>query len=140
MGKSVFEDASSLLSAGRMDLGTTEWITLQQDDIDAFAAATWSGRVVNDEPAPPMLLLALTNRLLPELLEVRGVSSGINYGTGEVRFNAPVRAGDRLRARAFLLDAAEVPGGVQTKVRVRVEIEGSDEPACVVESLSRWMT
>ena len=139
MGKSVFEDPSSLLGAGRLDLGTTDWFTLEQGAIDAFAEATWVSRSAYKEPAPPMLLLALTNLFLPELLEVRGISSGINYGTGEVRFNAPVRAGDRLRAQAFLLNAAEVPGGVQATVLFRIEIEGSDEPACVVESLSRWM-
>jgi hypothetical protein len=37
------------------------------------------------------------------------------------------------------VDAAEVNGGVQTTVQIRIEIDGSDEPACVVESLSRWL-
>jgi acyl dehydratase len=135
----IFEGVDSLLSGAPQDLGCTEWIPLHQSAISDFATATWTPVAHDDEVAPPLLLLALTNRFLPDLLEVRGVSSGVNYGSGSVRFNAPARAGDRLRARAFLMDASDVPGGVQTTVQIRVEIEGSDEPACIVESLSRWL-
>lgn len=139
MAPTVFEGADSLLSAAPRDLGCTDWVTLDQSAISNFATATLVAGAQDDEVAPPLLVLSLTNRFLPELLEVRGVSSGVNYGSGSVRFNAPVRVGDGLRARAFLIDATEVPGGVQTTVQIRVEIEGSDEPACIVESLSRWM-
>lgn len=139
MAPTVFEGADSLLSAAPRDLGCTDWVTLDQSAISNFATATLAAGAQDDEVAPPLLVLSLTNRFLPELLEVRGVSSGVNYGSGSVRFNAPVRVGDGLRARAFLIDATEVPGGVQTTVQIRVEIEGSDEPACIVESLSRWM-
>jgi acyl dehydratase len=139
VAQTVFESVDALLSAGPQDLGCTEWATLDQSAIADFARATLVPAAQGDEVAPPLLLLSLTNRFLPDLLEVRGASSGVNYGSGSVRFNAPARAGDRLRARAFLMDAAEVPGGVQTTVQIRVEIEGSDEPACIVESLSRWM-
>jgi hypothetical protein len=135
----VFEGADSLLSAAPRDLGCTDWVTLDQSAISNYATATLASSAQDDEVALPLLVLSLTNRFLPELLEVRGVSSGVNYGSGSVRFNAPVRVGDRLRARAFLTDATEVAGGVQTTVQIRVEIEGSDEPACTVESLSRWM-
>jgi hypothetical protein len=122
----VFEGADSLLSAAPRDLGCTDWVTLDQSAISNFATATLVAGAQDDEVAPPLLVLSLTNRFLPELLEVRGVSSGVNYGSGSVRFNAPVRVGDGLRARAFLIDATEVPGGVQTTVQIRVEIEGSD--------------
>ena len=85
------------------------------------------------------MVLALTNRFLPELLEVRGISSGINYGTERVTFAARVHPGARLRASAVLTDATEVPGGVQTTVEISVEVEGTSEAACVVRSLSRWL-
>jgi acyl dehydratase len=112
---------------------------LQQHDIDAFKKATWAREAGPDDVAPPMMLLALSNRFMQRLIEVRGISAGVNYGTGLVRFNAPVRAGDRLRASAVLLDASEVAGGVQTTVRLQMEIEGCDEPACTIDSLSRWL-
>ena len=139
MAATVFEDLDSLLSAGRRHLGATEWVELTESVIAAFAAATWSPSGDDDNVAPPMLLLSLTNRFLPDLLEVRGVSSGVNYGTGPVRFGAPVRAGDRIRAIADLLEASEAPGGVQTTVQIRIEVQGSGEPGCTVESLSRWL-
>jgi acyl dehydratase len=139
MPPTVFPDLDSLLSAGRRDLGQTEWVELDRSVLTDFAAATWSAGAEDGNLAPPMLLLSLTNRFLPDLLEVRGTSSGINYGTGPVRFDAPARAGDRIRAGATLLEAVEVPGGVQSTVEIRIEVQGSDEPACTVESLSRWL-
>jgi acyl dehydratase len=139
MPPTVFPDPDSLLSAGRRDLGATAWVELDQSVLADFAAATWSPAGEDDNVAPPMLLLSLTNRFLPDLLEVRGTSSGLNYGTGPVRFDAPARAGDRIRASALLLQAVEVPGGVQSAVEIRIEVQGSDQPACTVESLSRWL-
>ncbi len=139
MPATVFQDLDELLSAGRRDLGATDWVELTRSVLTDFAAATWSPGGDDDNVAPPMLLLSLTNRFLPDLLEVRGTSSGINYGAGTVRFDAPARAGDRIRASAHLLEAAEVPGGVQTTVEIRIEVQGSEKPACSVESLSRWL-
>ncbi len=139
MPATVFQDLDELLSAGRRDLGATDWVELTRSVLTNFSAATWSPHGDDGNVAPPMLLLSLTNRFLPDLLEVRGTSSGINYGTGTVRFDTPAGAGDHIRARAVLLEAAEVPGGVQTTVEIRIEVQGSAKPACTVESLSRWL-
>jgi len=135
----VFDDVDSLLGAVGRDLGVTSWCTLDEAQLGGYAAATWSPVPLPGEPAPPLLLLALTNRFLPELLDVRGASSGINYGAGRVRFGAAVAPTERVRGRATMTEAVTVPGGVQTTIEVRVEVEGGHEPACVVESLSRWM-
>lgn len=97
-----------------------------------------SGRGGVDE-VPSLLLLALTNLLLPELVEVRGVSSGINVGTGPVRFPMSVPVGARVRGRATVVAADEARGGVQTTIRITVEVEGRDGPALVVDALSRWL-
>jgi acyl dehydratase len=135
----VFQNLDELLSAGRRDLGATDWVELTGSVLTDFAAATWSPGEDDGNVAPPMLLLSLTNRFLPDLLEVRGTSSGINYGTGMIRFEGPARAGDRIRASALLAEATEVPAGVQSTVEIRIEVRGSERPACTVESLSRWM-
>jgi hypothetical protein len=139
MPATVFQDLDELLSAPRRDLGVTDWVELTRSVLTDFSAATWSPGGDDDNVAPPMLLVSLTNRFLPDLLEVRGASSGINYGTGTVRFNTPARAGDQIRASAVLVEAGEVAGGVQTTVEIRIEVQGSQEPACTVESLSRWL-
>ena len=135
--KTVFDSPDHLLDAVGRDLGVTPWATVEAAEVTGFAEAT--GTPVSEDVVPPMMVLSLTNRFLPGLMEVHGASSGVNYGTGTVRFPAPVRVGDRIRASARLVDADDVDAGVQTTVEITVEVEGSAEPACVVDSLSRWM-
>ena len=64
---------------------------------------------------------------------------GINYGTDKVRFPAPVPVNSRVRARGELLEAKEVPGGVQATVRITMEREGGDKPVAIVDSISRYL-
>jgi acyl dehydratase len=135
----VYDDLESLLRSAGTDLGATEWRVLEEWQPAVFAAATRTPVPGRGDAAPPFLVLALTNMFLPELLEVPAASSGVNYGTGSVRFGPGVRPGDRVRGRATVSETSEVAGGVQTMIEIRVEVDGRDEPACVVESLSRWM-
>ena len=76
---------------------------------------------------------------MPQIVEVRGVSLGVNYGTGEVRFPSWVPIGTRIRGGGELVEVTDAGAGVQTRIRITVEIEGQPEPACVVDALSRWM-
>jgi acyl dehydratase len=80
----------------------------------------------------------MVNLFLPELLEVRGMSMGVNYGCGKVRFPAPVKVGSRIRAVGKLQSAEPVAGGVQAVTVVTIEVEGQDRPGCVVETISRY--
>jgi acyl dehydratase len=130
-------DIDELVMAQGRDLGVTGWRTVEPLQLTLFAAAT--GGDPTADAAPEYFGLSLTNLFLPELLEVRHAASGVNYGTGSVRFPAPIRAGDRVRGRAALVDVEDVPGGVQTTVEICIEVEKQAEPACVVESLSRWL-
>jgi acyl dehydratase len=66
-------------------------------------------------------------------------TAGINYGCNKVRFLSPVRVGSRVRLGSEILEVTEVPGGVQVICRDTMELEGSEKPACVVESISRWL-
>jgi acyl dehydratase len=70
---------------------------------------------------------------------VEGVSAGVNYGAEQVRFPRSIIVGDRLRAAVVLSAAADVPGGVQTTMRITIEVEGGDEPVASIESLSRYL-
>jgi acyl dehydratase len=56
-----------------------------------------------------------------------------------VRFGELVLAGSRVRGTAELLACHEIRGGVQATIRIVVEVDGGGEPACVVESLGRWL-
>ena len=66
-------------------------------------------------------------------------SAGLNVGTDSVRFPGPLPVGHRVRARAALVSCTEVTGGLQTVMRLTLEVEGAPEPACVVDAVSRWL-
>ena len=128
----VYTSLDDLLKAPPVDLGVTDWVVVGEGEVSDFKQSV-GGEV------SPYFALSLTNRFLPDLLLVPAAASGVNYGAESVEFGPPLSAGDRVRGTAALIAADEVKGGVQTTVEIRVEIDGSDEPACVVRSLSRWL-
>lgn len=147
----VFAHPDELLDSVGADLGVSQWVTIAQDRIDGFADATGDHQWIHVDPeaaaagpfgatiAHGYLTLALTNQFLPEIVRVEGVSMGINYGTNKVRFPQPVVVGSRVRGRASLTEADEIDGGVQAVITITVEIDGADKPACIVESVSRFL-
>lgn len=147
----VFDNPDALLAAVGTDLGASEWITIEQDRIDGFADATGDHQWIHVDPvkategpfgapiAHGYLTLSLTNQFLPEIVRVDNVSMGINYGVNKVRFPQPVVVGSKVRGTAVLTDAQEINGGVQAVITITVEIEGADKPACIVESVSRFL-
>ena len=146
----VYENPGALLTAPGTLLGHTEWLQITQDRIDQFAEATGDHQWIHVDPeraregpfgatiAHGYLTLSLANLFLPDLLIVENTSMGVNYGCEKVRFPAPVPVGSRLRGSGEVVSAEEVKGGVQVVVRVTVEIEGSERPACVVDTISRF--
>lgn len=146
----VFESAEELRAAAGRESGPTEWLTVEQSRIDAFADATDDHQWIHVDPARAAagpfgctiahgyLTLSLVNLFLPDLVRVENAKMGVNYGTDKVRFPAAVKVGARIRGRARVLEASDVPGGVQLAVRVTIEIEGSDRPACVADTISRY--
>ena len=147
----VFTAPDELLDAVGQDLGSSDWVVVSQERVDQFSEATRTGQWIH-EPGPradagpfggPIshgyLTLSMVNEMLPQIIEVRGASMGVNYGTGRVRFPTPVPVGSRIRGHGRLTAADPVAGGVQATVEVVVEVEGDDKPACVVETLSRFL-
>jgi acyl dehydratase len=78
------------------------------------------------------------NYVLPQLIEVRGFAHAVNVGADRLRFLSPVKVGSRIRGVGEIVGVEEVKGAIQSVVRVTVEIEGSDKPACVVDTISRY--
>ena len=146
----VFESPRDLAKAVGQQLGHSDWLEITQDRIDKFAEATGDHQWIHVDPerakqgpfgatiAHGYLTQSLVNLFLPQIVEVRGISMGVNYGADRLRFPAPVPVGSRIRGSAELLEVEEVKGTVQTKIRVTVEIEGSDRPACVIDTISRY--
>ena len=133
-------------------LGYSDWLEITQDRVNLFAEATgdfqWIHidveRAQRESPyggpiAHGYLTLSLSNMLLPTVVTTEGFSMAINYGVDRVRFPAAVPVGARVRAGVECVEATDVQGGIQTKMLITMEIEGSERPGCVIESLSRWL-
>ncbi|MGQ0832929.1 MAG: MaoC family dehydratase [Microthrixaceae bacterium] len=149
----TFESLDELHDAAGTHLGWTDWVDITQDRVNLFADATgdqqWIHvdveRATAESPfggpiAHGYLTLALSNLFLPQLIAVPAASAGINYGTGKVRFPAPVPVGSRIRGGAEITAVEEIRGGLQTTIMITIQVEGQDKPACVIESLSRWLS
>ena len=132
------------------DLGTSSWIEITQERVNTFADATgdhqWIHVDVEKAAAGPFgapiahgyLTLSLFVPLFTELLDVRGVTTKVNYGLNKVRFPSPVPVGSKIRLTARLASVEDVAGGVQITVDGTIEIEGGAKPAAVLQSVSRF--
>jgi acyl dehydratase len=146
----MFARPQDLIGTEGTLLGPTGWLTMDQARIDGFAEVTedrqWIHVDVERAQSGPFggtiahgyLTMSLVNHFLPALIEVRGFSHAVNVGADRLRFLNPVRAGARIRGRGEIVSVEEVKGAVQSVVRVTVEIEGADKPACVVDTISRY--
>jgi len=145
-----FNSVASVLAAAGSELGTTDWILIDQERIDTFASASGDHQWIHVDPeraktgpfgacvAHGYLTLSLANLFLPQLVSYQRLKMGVNYGCDKVRFPAPVRVSSRIRGRGEVINAEPLQGdGVQVTVRITVEIDGSDKPGCVVDTISR---
>ena len=146
----VFNTPAELSSAIGRHLGYSDWLEITQERINTFADATGDHQWIHVDPerakdgpfgaciAHGYLTMSLVNMFLPQIVEVRGIRMGVNYGADKLRFPAPVLVGARIRGGGELIKVDDVKGGVQATIRVSVEIEGKDRPACVVDTISRF--
>ena len=129
------------------EVGVSEWVEITQDRVNLFAEATgdhqWihvdverANREIGGPIAHGYLTLSLIPFLSAGMLNVKGVTRGINYGSDKVRFTNMVRVGKRVRMRQKLIGVEAKAGGVQIKNLCTIEIEGEDRPACVAETIS----
>ena len=85
------------------------------------------------------LTMSLSNMLVPTVVTIDGFAMAINYGVDRVRFPAAVPVGARIRAGRRDARGHRRRGGIQTRMQITMEVEGSEKPACVIESLARWV-
>jgi acyl dehydratase len=148
----VLNGVDEVRAAVGRHFGYSDWLEITQDRVKLFAEATgdfqWIHvdveRAKKESPyggpiAHGYLTMSLSNMLVPKVVRMDGFQMGINYGVDRVRFPAAVPVGARIRAGVEMLEVTDVPSGVQTRVQITMEVEGSEKPACVIESLSRWM-
>lgn len=146
----VYESPRDLIGQEGTTLGPTEWLAIEQDRVNGFAEVTGDHQWIHVDPerakdgpfggtiAHGYLTMSLVNFFLPDLIEVRGFTHAVNVGADRLRFLAPVKVGARIRGVGEIVGVEEVKGAIQSVVRVTVEIEGSEKPACVVDTISRY--
>ena len=147
----IFNNPRDLVGKEGTQLEPSEWLTVEQDRIDAFADCTGNHQWIHVDPvkakdgpfgatiAHGYLTLSLVNMFMPQMIDVRGFTAGVNVGMDKTRFLNPVVVGSRVRGTGEIVSVEEVKGGaIQAVIRVTVEIEGKDRPACVVDTINRY--
>jgi acyl dehydratase len=109
--------------------GDHQWIHV---DVERATAGPFGAPIAHG-----YLTLSLGPMLYPQVVEIRGFTMGVNYGTNKVRFMSPVPVGSRLRLGVKILDVADIAGGVQNTLEFTFEVEGAAKPSCVAEVVFR---
>ncbi|GGK17299.1 MaoC family dehydratase [Pilimelia terevasa] len=145
----TFPGPGALQDAVGTHLGHSDWLTVTQAQVDQFADATGDHQWIHTDPARAAdgpysgtvahgyLVLALLPRLVTQVLAVDGVRLRVNYGLEKVRFPAPLRVGDAVRAGVEVAAVREVPGGLHLELTVTVEPRGGGKPCCVASTVTR---
>lgn len=148
-----FDTVQAMAAEVGQNIGSSGWITIDQERIDRFADATDDHQYIHVDPARAAaeapfggtiahgyLTLSLLPRIFSEAFDLAPKVTGINYGLDRVRFITPVRSGSRIRGRV-VLNALEQEGRDRIKVTfvVTVEIEGVDKPACIATAIALYL-
>jgi acyl dehydratase len=148
----IFPKLADLEALVGQDLGSSDWITIDQQRIDRFAEATGDHQWIHVDPvraaagpfkttvAHGFLSLSLLPEMAANAYDVADRRMGVNYGLNKVRFPSPVPVGSRLCGHFKLREYKAIEGGAQLTVELSIEREGSDKPVCVAESVSRHFT
>jgi acyl dehydratase len=146
-----FSGLDEFVAAEGSQLGPTDWLEVTQERVNQFADATDDHQWIHVDPeraangpfggtiAHGLLTLSLLPHFTHQLYTVDNIAMAVNYGYNKVRFITPVRVGSKIRARAEIAKVDQLDGAVQATVPVTVEIEGSDKPAAVAESIVRFI-
>lgn len=144
-----FDQITDLQPLVGEQLGTSDWMAVGQDRIDAFAHATGDHQWIHTDPAMAargpfggtvahgFLTLSLISVMFDTAFTITHSRMGLNYGLNRVRFPAPLPAGTRVRGHFKLTAYEPVEGGAQMTIEVTVEAEGQPKPVCVAESVTR---
>jgi len=143
----VFTTLDEVAAAANTDIGTSEWLTIDQRRVNQFAEATGDHQWIHvdlerakEGPfggtiAHGYLTLSLVPWLGSQVFKLQTPGAKLNYGVNKVRFPNPVLVGKRIRSHVTIGDVTDLPSGKQLTVRHTIEIEGEAKPACVAESV-----
>lgn len=147
----TFSGLEEFAAAEGSALGPTEWLEITQDRVNLFADATDDHQWIHVDPekaaggpfggtiAHGLLTLSLLPHFSHQLYTVDNIAMAINYGYNKVRFITPVKVGAKVRARGEITKVDQLDKAVQATTTITVEIEGSEKPAAVAESIVRFL-
>lgn len=147
----VFNGLDELVAAAGCRLGPTDWLPVEQERVNQFADATDDHQWIHVDPeraadgpfggtiAHGLLTLSLLPHFMHELYTVNNVAMAINYGFNKVRFITPVPVGAKVRARSEIAKVQKLDSAVQATLMTTIEVEGSQKPAAVIESIIRYV-
>ncbi len=146
----IFARPADLIGQEGTQLGPTDWLLIDQQRVDGFADVTGDHQWIHVDVerarhgpfggtiAHGYLTMSLVNHFLPDLIEVRGFTHAVNVGADRLRFVSPVKVGSRIRAVGEVVAVEAIKNAIQSVVRVTIEIDGQDKPACVIDTISRF--
>ena len=123
------------------DLGVSDWLTIDQEQVAMFADATHDHQWIhlNQERAKESpfggtiaqgyLTLSIAPYLWQQIAEIRNLKMMINYGIEKLKFNQPVLVGGQVRLKAHLNSLVNLRGVTKAKLDITFEIKDNPKPA-----------
>lgn len=139
----TFTSLDEVAAASGTEIGTSEWLEIDQSRIDLFADATLDHQWIHVDTeaaatgpfgstiAHGFLTLSLLPHFASQVFSFETKGARLNYGLEKVRFPSPVPVGSRVRSHVRFGEVKDLPSGKQLIIEHTVELEGSDKPACV---------
>ena len=144
-----FKELTELKNFIGKELGLTSWMQMSQKKINDFAEITDDKQWIHTDPeksalyspykktvAHGFLVLSMVSRISFNAFSIKNVVAGINYGLDRVRFPNATKSDSTYRGRVSLMEFTVIPGGAKYKLKIVIEIQGEEKPACVAEFLA----
>jgi len=152
--KTTFKHLADLEASVGKEIGLTDWMTIDQESINAFAKLTHDEQWIHVDPvrsakespykkpiAHGFMVLSFASKFSYEAMAISDITFGLNYGFDKIRFMNATTVGSRIRGRFTLMDyEKKETNSAKYKVQIIFEIEGEEKPACIGEWLGMAYT
>ena len=144
--KTTFNQLSDMQDHIDKEIGLSDWLTIDQETINGFAKLTKDEQWIHIDVeksakyspykttiAHGFLVLSLASHFSYECIAFKDVGMGVNYGLDKVRFTNATPVGAKIRGRISLMEYEVKEGGAKYKLKMIMELEGQEKPACIAE-------
>ncbi len=144
--KTTFEHLEDMQGHVGKEIGLSDWLTIDQETINGFAKLTKDEQWIHVDVekstqyspykttiAHGFLVLSLASHFSYECMAFKDVGMGVNYGLDKVRFTNATPVGAKIRGRVSLMEYEAKEGGAKYKLKLVMELDGQEKPACIAE-------